>query len=427
MLTRVLPFNAENPTSIMYRIVHEQPPDPREANGLIPEDACAVLLKGLNKDPEERYANCTEFADALRAALGGAPMPAAVRGTVAYGPGTLTHAPETSVPAVTGSGSNRWMGYAAVILALAIVALIVWSTGILDRDPSGGEFANTSGGTQGGGGDQAGGAGNAAGGEEATGGGSTANTGGAETGATGGNTETGGGGETQEDTGGTDTEDPEVVVILPPPEPLLIDVFSDPEGATVILDGTPQPGITPLQLELMPDQRYVVGVQLFGYEPQSVQNIDPSTLAPPELNFPNLIRDTPPGIIDFSGADYAYTIEVDGTARAPDAVTRQLQLPEGAYSVIVSASEVFYGPQTRQIDLSREQTVLWSFPPAYMIRMLAPGLDTCLGLVDGTEIGILPMDIRVAGGVHMFRFECETRGNSEQERNINRTDQRIER
>ena len=132
------------------------------------------------------------------------------------------------------------------------------------------------------------------------------------------------------------------------------------------------------------------------------------------------------GTIDFSAAGYAYTIEVDGTARTPDAATRQLQLMEGSYSVIVSASEVFY-QETRRIGLSPAQTVPWPFPPAYTIRMVAGVLDVCRGFIDGTEIGILPQDIAVARGAHLFRFACETRGDREQRREVNREGQLIER
>jgi hypothetical protein len=222
-------------------------------------------------------------------------------------------------------------------------------------------------------------------------------------------------------------DEPEENLVDPlPPEPLFIAVLSDPDGATVILDGTPQPGVTPLQLELMPNRLYDVGVELSGYEPQSVQDIDPSALTPPQLNFPNLVRDTPPGTIDFSAAGYAYTIEVDDTAVTPDAATRQLQLTEGAYSVIVSASEVFYR-ETQQIELSSDEIFLWSFPPAFTILMRAPGFDTCRGLIDGTEVGILPMEIPIAGGTYLFGFECERRGSSQERHEVNREDQIIER
>ncbi|MGB9103515.1 MAG: protein kinase [Terriglobales bacterium] len=67
MLTGVRPFAGENVTTIIYKIVHENPPAPREVvDGLHP-GLSAVVMKALAKAPEERFATGAEFARAVQA------------------------------------------------------------------------------------------------------------------------------------------------------------------------------------------------------------------------------------------------------------------------------------------------------------------------------------------------------------------------
>ncbi len=67
MLTGSRPFAGENVTSIIYKIVHENPPAPRElVDGLHP-GLSAVVMKALAKAPEERFATGAEFARAVQA------------------------------------------------------------------------------------------------------------------------------------------------------------------------------------------------------------------------------------------------------------------------------------------------------------------------------------------------------------------------
>jgi serine/threonine protein kinase len=67
MLTGIRPFGGENVTSIIYKIVHENPPPPRElVEGLHP-GLSAVVMKALAKAPDERFATGAEFARAVQA------------------------------------------------------------------------------------------------------------------------------------------------------------------------------------------------------------------------------------------------------------------------------------------------------------------------------------------------------------------------
>lgn len=87
LLTGVVPFDGETPSSVIYKHVYEAPPPPRSIKpGLSPE-AEAAVLKAIAKKPEDRYQNATDFRKALEAVInaqsakmaeGGAPKQAAV-------------------------------------------------------------------------------------------------------------------------------------------------------------------------------------------------------------------------------------------------------------------------------------------------------------------------------------------------------------
>jgi serine/threonine protein kinase len=68
MLTGERPFAGEQMTTVAYRIVHEPPPPPERLNPSLGTGIRNVLLKGLAKKPESRYATCQGFIEALEAA-----------------------------------------------------------------------------------------------------------------------------------------------------------------------------------------------------------------------------------------------------------------------------------------------------------------------------------------------------------------------
>ncbi len=81
MATGERPFNGENVTTIIYKIIHEAPPAPRELDVSIHPGLSQIIIKCLAKDPDDRYQTGADLAIALRSyKIISAPEP---RGTVA--------------------------------------------------------------------------------------------------------------------------------------------------------------------------------------------------------------------------------------------------------------------------------------------------------------------------------------------------------
>ena len=74
LLTGREPFSGEEPVAVLYQVVHEDPPRALALNPALGEVADAVIMRGLAKEPGDRYADVLEFARALNAALGSAPV-----------------------------------------------------------------------------------------------------------------------------------------------------------------------------------------------------------------------------------------------------------------------------------------------------------------------------------------------------------------
>jgi len=68
MLTGEKPYTGEHLTTVVYKIVAEEPPSPHRINSSLGSGIESVLKKGLAKKPDARYASCTEFTEALEQA-----------------------------------------------------------------------------------------------------------------------------------------------------------------------------------------------------------------------------------------------------------------------------------------------------------------------------------------------------------------------
>jgi serine/threonine-protein kinase len=99
MLTGEKPYTGEHLTTVVYKIVAEEPPSPRRLNPTLGPQIENVLQRALQKKPEQRYSTCQELVQALEQACnlssGWKTMP---RGGSLSAP-TLMEAPAVKAPA----------------------------------------------------------------------------------------------------------------------------------------------------------------------------------------------------------------------------------------------------------------------------------------------------------------------------------------
>ncbi|HSD51124.1 MAG TPA: serine/threonine-protein kinase, partial [Candidatus Methylomirabilis sp.] len=123
-------FQGETLSTIIYRILHEEPIPLRRLNPAFPEALETCLRKALAKDPDARYAKATDLARDLRTAIEGA--------EVSVSADVPTQATLT-FPAQPPPGPPRrrrrllWPALTAGIATLAALALIVGVRGRASR------------------------------------------------------------------------------------------------------------------------------------------------------------------------------------------------------------------------------------------------------------------------------------------------------
>src|SRR5205823_2850202 len=71
LLVGLNPFTGETPLAVVLAHVQKPLPSPRSLNPLISPEVDAVLVKALEKDPDNRYATAGLLADAYRTAVTG--------------------------------------------------------------------------------------------------------------------------------------------------------------------------------------------------------------------------------------------------------------------------------------------------------------------------------------------------------------------
>lgn len=62
MLTGVVPFNGDNLSAIMYKILNDEPAPPSTINPRVPPVFDRIISRALSKRPEDRYQTASEFA-----------------------------------------------------------------------------------------------------------------------------------------------------------------------------------------------------------------------------------------------------------------------------------------------------------------------------------------------------------------------------
>jgi hypothetical protein len=103
MVTGEKPFPGQNITTVIYKIVNEEPVPPRQINPSIHPGISAVVIKALAKEAEARYQSCREMLEDLRNYRSIAPGASPDKTMVAGGAGM----PNATLPlAGTGVGAQ---------------------------------------------------------------------------------------------------------------------------------------------------------------------------------------------------------------------------------------------------------------------------------------------------------------------------------
>ncbi len=129
LLTGEKPFTGESTTTIMYKVLREEPVPPSELNLALTPELDAVLKKALAKSPAQRFQSGREFSNALQVAIAAEPV-AAPRALPAAGAGRATPAAArragAAAAARTPANGGRSRNAAAwwVVGAAASVALV---------------------------------------------------------------------------------------------------------------------------------------------------------------------------------------------------------------------------------------------------------------------------------------------------------------
>lgn len=144
-----LPFDRETPVATALAQVNEEPTAPRRIRPEIPSALEQVILRAMQKNPQDRYASAAEMREDLQRVAKGQPVAAASYGAVAGALGRSAAADETSVmpavtPAMVAQGDRPqirpvperrtspwvWVGVAALVIALAVgIALALGAFG----------------------------------------------------------------------------------------------------------------------------------------------------------------------------------------------------------------------------------------------------------------------------------------------------------
>jgi len=142
-LTGDRPFTGEHLTTVVYKIVAEDPPPAHRLNPTLGPQIDAVLRRGLTKKPEARYTSCTEFVNSLETACantqGWKNLP---RGGHQSLPTVISESPEragafspgnTTEETLVGKRrtASRWVlpFIAALVVALGLIGLIALQFG----------------------------------------------------------------------------------------------------------------------------------------------------------------------------------------------------------------------------------------------------------------------------------------------------------
>jgi len=142
ILTGAKPFAGDHVTTVVFKIVAEEPEPAQNLNSSLGPRISGVLRKALAKKPDSRFVNCLEFVEALeKASAGTKGWKPLARGSDLSLPtvGATQQAPTRVLSPLTTqdteiSGprkrSRAWPIAAALVVAVGLGALLAWQLGV---------------------------------------------------------------------------------------------------------------------------------------------------------------------------------------------------------------------------------------------------------------------------------------------------------
>jgi len=107
MVTGEKPFPGQNITTVIYKIVNEDPVPPRQIDPSIHPGISAVVMRALEKEPERRYQSCREMLEDLRNYRSLAPGSGNPQSTMVMGRGSPAATMVSANTAGRGMGSEE--------------------------------------------------------------------------------------------------------------------------------------------------------------------------------------------------------------------------------------------------------------------------------------------------------------------------------
>ncbi len=456
MLTGDQPFRADHPSSILYKIVNEQPTPPQQLNRQLPAAVDRVILRGLAKPAKERYPRCIDLVDDLEKALrgersttlplmvepaaeGSASTPAAAAASEAptqlldaEGLDLAGHQPGAAARSRGAGRAHRHTWLVGGVLLIAVMAVVGYFASTTLRPA---ETADPPPPASGGAADYVLRVVSAAAGLAIWQDGADTHLevpaeltlGDAE----------GGASEVELKLRGEVvarrrfTLGPETPSEWRPDDegflPLALEVTSRPPGAAILVDGEATGQTTPASVGFDPLATSSLKLESEGYKPASwsfsLDRLSEEQLAEHRIFFA-LERIIPPAWVTVA-APYPVKAVVAGRTHGP-AGNLEIRLPPGRYRLDLVAEEVFFR-QTYDLELaSDERRELTRPPPAVTVRIAANPAN-CKVSIDGRYVDFVPInDQRLAVGPHELLFEWPALGKSKKVNvTISRDQQRI--
>ncbi len=145
MLTGSKPFASDSITSVIYKVVNEDPALPTGLNPALPKQFDSIIMRGLAKNPERRFQTGEEFIKALSSAVsGGSPGVHIVGDVTVNHPDDGSTAEGRSIHHAAASAGKRSGNKATIaILALSAILVIGWGGKLMFSGGPEGQTAET--------------------------------------------------------------------------------------------------------------------------------------------------------------------------------------------------------------------------------------------------------------------------------------------